>query len=126
MANKYLTIDNVMYPVKIVDLNRTADVLDASAYRTEDGILHRKVIGTYYNYQVKVGIENDIALYESLYNVLSSPVASHSIKFPNESAPLQRYVSSVTDGILRVTENGTIYRDLSFRAICVAPSRRAR
>jgi hypothetical protein len=122
--SKYLVIDDTVYPVKIVELSRSTDALDLYAYRTEDGILHRKCIGTYDNYQVSVGIEDDIELYDALYEVLASPVNSHMIKFPNESSAQERYVSSVQDKISRILENGTLYKGLSFKCTCVAPTRR--
>lgn len=123
--NKYIKIDGVSYPVKLVDIKRKADILDLQAYRTEDGGLFRKIIGTYVNYSVTVGVENDFELYDRLFNVLSAPVYSHSIQLPNESAPQDRYTSSVQDGILRVEENGTLYKDLSFNITCINPTRRA-
>lgn len=125
MSQKYLTIDNVSYPVHIAELNRSADVLDATAYRTEDGILHRKVIGTYINYTASIGIEDDVDLYDRLFTVLSAPVESHMVQFPNETEPQQRYISQVADKISRILSNGTLYKELSFSVICTAPTRRA-
>lgn len=121
---KYLEIDNVQYPVKLVEVKRTVDTLDAQAYRTEDGVLHRKLIGIYMNYQVTVGIEDDLELYESLFDKLSAPVESCMIKLPNESVALNRYISSVQDGVLRVTDEGTLYKDLSFKITCIEPTRK--
>lgn len=125
MSQKYLTIDNVSYPVHIAELNRSADVLDATAYRTEDGILHRKVIGTYINYTASIGIEDDVDLYDRLFTVLSAPVESHMAQFPNETEPQQRYISQVADKVSRILSNGTLYKELSFSVICTAPTRRA-
>ena len=124
MADKRFMIDDVSYDVKIVDLKRTSEVLDKYAYRTEDGVLHRKPIGTYFNYEVVVNVENDLDLYERLFNKLTEPVASHLVKFPNEASGQDRYISSVSDGILRVNDDGTYYKDLAFSAICIAPSRK--
>lgn len=124
-TNGYLYIDGTKYNVHLIDVKRTGDMLDAQAYRTEDGILHRKVIGMYYNYEVTVGIEEDLDLYDKLFNKLTEPVASHSVQLPGEDAPQSRYISSVSDGILRVTKKGTLYKDLTFKAICTSPSRRS-
>lgn len=125
MAAKYLTIDGTAYPVHVVDCQRKADALDLQAYRTEDGVLHRKIIGVYMNYSVTVGIEYDKTLYDSLFDVLSAPVNSHSIMMPNEASAQERYVSSVQDGILRVEDDGTLYKDLNFNCTCIAPTRKA-
>jgi hypothetical protein len=110
----------------LYDVKRSADALDAQAYRTEDGVLHRKLIGLYMNYSVSVGIENDLDLYDSLFDKLTEPVEYHEIKLPNESVAQTRYISSVTDGILRVQDNGVIYKDLSFKITCMAPTRKAK
>ena len=56
-TNGYLYIDGTKYNVHLIDVKRTGYMLDAQEYRTEDGILHRKVIGMYYNYEVTVGFE---------------------------------------------------------------------
>lgn len=124
-TNGYLYIDGTKYDVHLIDVKRSADMLDARAYRTEDGILHRKVIGMYYNYEVTVGIEEDLDLYDKLFEKLTEPVASHSVQLPGEDSPQERYISSVSDGILRVTKKGTLYKDLTFKTICTAPTKKA-
>lgn len=124
-VKKYLEINGVSYPVKLYDVQRSADVLDLYAYRTEDGMLHRKPIGTYMNYDAAVGIEDDLELYDRLFDVLSEPVESHMIKLPNESVAQERYISSVRDAISRITEEGTLYKGLTFKITCVGPTRRA-
>lgn len=124
-TERYLVIDDVTYPVHLYDVVRKADQLDAQAYRTEDGVLHRKVIGTYINYDVKVGIELESGLYDRLFSHLSEPVNSHMVKLPNESSAQERYISSVQDGILRVEDDCTLYKDLTFKVTCIAPTRKA-
>lgn len=123
--SKYLEIDNVEYPVKIIELQRKADSLDAEAYRTEDGVLHRKLIGIFMNYSVKVAIEEDLDLYDRLFDKLSEAKESFMIKLPNEEVAQERYIGSLQDGILRVTDRGTLYKDMSFNCICIAPTRKA-
>ena len=123
--NKYLYIDGTKYDIHLIDVKRSADMLDAKAYRTEDGILHRKVLGMYYNYEVTVGVEEDLDLYDKLFAALTKPVPSHSVQLPGENSPQNRYISSVSDGILRVTNRGTLYKDLTFKAICIAPTKKA-
>ena len=124
-TNKYLIIDNVTYKVHLIDVKRSADMLDAQAYRTEDGRLHRKVIGVYYNYDVTVGVEWDTDMYDKLFEVLAEPVAYHSIQLPGENKAQNRYISSVTDGIIRVTDTGTLYKDLAFKVTCIDPTRKS-
>lgn len=123
--SKQLIIDGVTYNVHIIEFNRSFDILDKDAYRTEDGALHRKVIGTYNNASIKVGIEDDFDLYDSLITVLSAPQASHMIQLPGETSSIERYTSSVKDGIIRVTDSGTLCKDLSFNVTCTKPTRTA-
>lgn len=104
--NKYIVIDGVTYPVAIIELKRKADILDKSAYRSEDGELHREVIGTFYNYSLKIGVINDEPLYNTLFWVLSQPVASHKVKFPHDNVEYDAYFSSVQDDIVLITDTG--------------------
>ena len=49
-TSKYIQIDNSEYKVPLISpMDRKGDILDLTANRTEDGVLHREVIGTYYN-----------------------------------------------------------------------------
>ena len=72
MANsdRYLKIDGIEYKVPIIDLKRTVDTLDSSAYRTEDGVLHRNLIGIYSNYDVTIGKILDVNLYYEFNAIL--------------------------------------------------------
>lgn len=123
--NEFLEIDGLTFPVHLIDVQRSADALDADAYRTEDGILHRKLIGIYMNYTVKVGVEWNYELYNRLFNKLTEPVEFHEIRLPDETKSQTRYVSSVKDGIAHVGPDGTKYKDLSFKVTCMAPTRKA-
>lgn len=124
-TNKYLIIDGTSYDIHLIDVKRRADMLDAQAYRTEDGKLHRKVIGVYYNYDVTVGVEWDTDKYDKLFEVLAEPVAYHSVQLPGESKAQNRYISSVEDGIIRVTDDGVLYKDLSFKVTCTDPTKKS-
>ena len=101
-TSKYLTIDNVVYPVSITDLKRTGDVLDLEATRTADGVLHREVIGTYYNYSLTIVVHNNDELYEQLWWVLTAPVASHQVQLPYQPEPIEGYFSGCSDNIVYV------------------------
>ena len=126
MANsKYIIIDNVEYKVPIVDLQRKGDILDLTANRTEDGVLHREVIGTYYNYTLSIGVVNDPDLYETLWNVLTAPVASHYIELPHDHIRFEGYFGSCKDNISMVTEDGYKAKGLSFNLVATRPARNA-
>lgn len=123
--SEFLIIDGTTYQVPIVELKRKADILDKYAYRSEDGVLHREVIGTYHNYSLKIGVVNDPDLYNRLFDVLSAPVASHSVELPHDHTRFDGYFSSVQDEIQRLTPTGAKYKELSCNLTAMKPRRRA-
>ena len=44
-----IIVDGTYFDLPMVSLKRSADFLDKYAERTEDGVLHRELIGVYYN-----------------------------------------------------------------------------
>ena len=123
--NKSLIIDGVTYSVPILEMQRKGDILDLTANRTEDGVLHREVIGTYYNFTLTIGIVNDQELYDALWWKLTEPVASHQIQLPNQPEPFEGYFGSAKDNITMVTDDGYRAKGLSFNVVCTRPSREA-
>ena len=124
MANsKYLKIDGVEYKVPIIELSRSGDILDLEANRTQDGVLHREVIGTYYNYDLKIGVVNDPELYNNLWNVLTAPVASHTIELPHDHVSYEAYISGCKDNITFVTSAGFKAKGLGCKFTAMQPAR---
>lgn len=123
--NKSLIIDGVTYNVPILELQRKGDILDLTANRTEDGVLHREVIGTYYNFTLTIGIVNNQELYDALWWKLTEPVASHQIQLPNQPEAFEGYFGSAKDNINLVTNDGYRAKGLSFNVVCTRPSRNA-
>lgn len=124
--SKWLRIDNIEYQVPIVDMQRKGDILDLTANRTEDGVLHREVIGTYYNYTLTIGVINDPDLYDRLWWVLTAPVASHLVQLPNQTEPFVGYFSSCKDSIVHITETGIKAKGLTCNLTATMPSRPSR
>lgn len=135
---KYLIIDQLEYPVAITEMNRSGDILDLTANRTEDGVLHREVIGTYYNYTLTLAVPNTIPnadeVYERLWWVLTEPVASHMVQLPYQPEPFEGYFGSCKDTILYVKGEdptnqsyGATYqaKGLSCTLVATRPSRTA-
>lgn len=127
-VKKSIIIDGTRYDgVIIAELKRRADILDKYAYRSEDGILHREVIGTYHNYDLRVGVENpyrDRQLYNTLFDVLSEPTAYHEVILPHDEIQFRAYFSSVQDSVRLIDENGAIYTGLSCKCTAMEPRRR--
>ena len=123
--SKYIIIDDVTYKVPIVELQRKGDILDLTANRTEDGVLHREVIGTFYNYTLTIGVINDPDLYESLWWTLTAPVASHWIELPHDHVRFEGYFGSCKDNIHLITKDGYSARGLSFNLVATRAARQA-
>ena len=123
--SKYIIIDDVEYKVPLVELERKGDILDLTANRTEDGVLHREVIGTYYNYTLNIGIVNDPDLYNTLWEVLTAPVASHWVELPHDHVRFEGYFGSCKDNIQMITDDGIRAKGLSFNLVATRPARNA-
>ena len=130
-ASKYIIIDGVQYgtdehPVRITELKRKADILDKYAERSEDGELHREVIGTFHNYSLKLGVrKGDRELYNTLFDVLSAPVASHEVVLPHDGVSFRGYFSSIQDDIHLVDDDGFDAQGLQCNLVAMKPRRYA-
>ena len=122
---KYIIIDGTEYPCAITNLKRKADILDKTANRTEDGDLHREIIGTYYNYTLEIGVANDPVLYEMIFEKLAEPVNFHTIELPHDHVSFQGYFGSVQDDIVRINDDGTYKcKNLTCNLVARLPRRR--
>jgi len=124
--SEFIIIDGTTYRVPIIELKRKADILDKYAYRSEDGNLHREVIGTYHNFTLKIGVVNDPVLYNTLFDVLSAPVDSHTVELPHDHVSFKGYFSSIQDEVVRIMPDGTKYKGLSCNLTAMMPRRRAK
>lgn len=121
---KTIVIDGKSYAVRITELKRTADILDKYAERDETGELHREVIGTFYNYQLKIGVKmGERDLYNELFDVLSAPVESHRVELPHDHVEFEGYFSSISDNIKLVDDDGFDANGLSCKLTAMRPRR---
>lgn len=122
---RYLVIDGQEFTVGILKMTRKGDILDKTANRTEDGNLHREVIGTYYNYTLEIRPGNDLEQYNRLWSILTEPVAYHDVQLPGMNKPEEMYFGSVQDQVRMVMgEHGedVYYSGLTCNVICKKPS----
>ena len=122
MSN-YLIVDGEEFEVGIITLKRKGDILDKTANRTEDGDLHREVIGTYYNYTMEIRPGKNTAMYNRLFHVLTAPVPYHDVLLPNETETVQMYFGSVQDEVAVIQNGVTYYKNLSCNLVCKKPRR---
>src|SRR5512142_2537375 len=101
-----IIIDGVTYDVPVASVKRTADFLDKYAERTEDGVLHRELIGVYFNYQLQFG-SNGVSPteYAALWNKLTEATEFHTVTVPDESGDytFTAYFANVSDELKKTT-----------------------
>lgn len=121
------TIDGRNYDVEIVSLKRKFSVLDGDkAGRAADGSMMRNIIGTYYNYSMQINTERlSRSEYDSLYEILSAPVDSHTVVLPYGRTILTQkmYVTGGEDD-LRIDNAGNIWDNLSIEFVAMTPKRK--
>ena len=133
MKQGFIKIDGIEYKVPILSLKRKAESLDLYAKRTQSGILKRKVIGVYYNYDLEFGYTpKNPAEYHRLYDKLTEPVEFHNFEVWDDMTKysFKGYVgASVPDEIKLIAWNGTSWetkkvKGLSVSLISERPARR--
>jgi hypothetical protein len=119
-----ITIDSTDYNIPILSIRRTADILDKYAERTEDGVLHREIIGVYFNYQIKFGRTNDTAEYAALWAKLTEAEEFHTVTVPDENGDytFTAYFSNISDEMLRTTSAKNFWKSLTVNFIAQEPA----
>jgi hypothetical protein len=120
-----IRIDGTNYNVPVVSLKRTADVLDKSAFRSEDGVLHRELIGVYFNYQLQLGRTYNVADYAALWNKITEAVPFHEVVVPDESGDytFTAYIANVSDELIRTEAAANFWKNLTINFIARSPAR---
>lgn len=123
----FLIVDGKTYNVGVIAIKRKAPTLDKFAERTEDGVLHREVIGTYYNYEIRYGSSYEYPDdYDSLFESITSPAPFHTITVPygrRDSHTYQAYCSSTEDEIAMIRNGETFWTGLKTNFIAQKPAR---
>ena len=128
MISYPITLDGVTYPsIRIMSIKRSFSVLDGeNAGRVMTGAMERDIIGTFYNYAVEVDADNIApAEYDAFYDVISSPVDSHTLVVPYAQTTLEfeAYVSNGEDELEIMGDTFNRWGNLSFNFIAMAPQR---
>ena len=122
-----LTIDGQTYNNVIVSpIKREAIIREGenSGY-TLDGAYHRDVIGTYFNYTLKLNMtRSNEAEYTKLYEALTSPIP-HTITLPYNQTTLQfnAYIQTVTDVLAKKTSTRNWWVDLAIKFVATLPTK---
>lgn len=121
------TIDNITFDALVISCKRSFEVSDSeSSGRTQDWVMHRDPVGTFYNYSISIDCR-DRAKYDQLYELLSAPSASHTFTFPygQTTISFRGYVTKGSDELIRVRNGVKQWKELSFNCIAMAPYREA-
>ncbi|MBI5954379.1 MAG: hypothetical protein HY865_22205 [Chloroflexi bacterium] len=120
-----VTIDGTTFDIHVLSVHRTADFLDKYAERTEDGVLHRELIGVYFNYQLKFARTNNVSAYVALWQKLTEPVEFHEVTIPDEdgSFTFTAYFSNVSDELHRDKGATKFWKSLTVNFIAKEPAR---
>lgn len=133
------SIDGIEFPhLRVTEFTQTFEILDGeNAGRVISGEMVRDVIGTYYNYKMKISPEKNPAGmtdYNKLWDICSTPQDSHLIKVPydvnsvgdNHSEQMfEGYITSGARNMEKYDYDGTDYwKEGEFNFIAIAPKRR--
>lgn len=120
-----IIIDGITFNVPIQSLEETCDFLDKYAERTEDGVLHRELIGCYFNQSLTFGQINDTVAYTALWNKLTEAVTFHEVVVPdNDGIPFTftAYMSQVRRTLRKVTTSKTYWKQITVNFIAQSPA----
>lgn len=124
---KGIKVDGVHFDIPMVSLKRNADFLDKYAERTEDGELHRELIGVYYNYILTVGTSTDFGDtdYDAFWDKMTEPVEFHDISIPTQAGyyTFRGYISSVSDEYKKILDNEAEFTGFTCRFTAKSPAR---
>lgn len=120
-----ITIDGVLYNIPVISLKRKAETLDKFAERTEDGKLHRELIGIYFNYVIQFGSSASPADYAALWLKLTEPVEFHIITIPDGDSAhtFEGYFSNIGDEMRKYKDPQAFYKSLTLNIISRDPTR---
>jgi len=121
-----INIDGTDFDIPIQSIKRNAEFLDKYAERTEDGVLHRELIGVYYNYSLQFGRTNNTTEYAALWDKLTEPVEFHDVVVPDgDGAPITftAYFAGVSDELRKDTDAKTFWKNLTVNFIAQEPAR---
>lgn len=128
-AEAKFRIDGVVYDVTVKKFGRNFNALDTkNTNRTLDGVMHRDVIGTYYNYSMEIDTSKlNVVEYDELYEVISSPDEKHNVTFPYGQGmyTFDAYITNGSDELITMKDGMNLWGNLKFNIIAMSPKRRA-
>jgi hypothetical protein len=122
-----IVIDGTSYAVPVMSLEESCDFLDKYASRTQDGLLHRELIGTYHNYQLRFGAPTgQDSILQTLWEKLSEPTEYHTVTVPDADGgefTFTAYFANVKRSLVKYKEGNTHWRGMTVNFIAKGPRR---
>jgi hypothetical protein len=135
MAKSVFSIDGIEYPhIRVLSLNQSFNILDGeNSGRVLTGEMKRDIIGTYYNYKLKLKPENSkegMIEYNTLWQLCSQPTESHVLTVPydignsvHSTLVFDAYITSGNRDMLKFDLDGIDYwKEGEFQFVAVAPA----
>lgn len=83
MSLMNVNIDGEEFNVGIIKVTRKPRKESVTLGTTLDGTIHKSGLGTYFDYEVEIATKRcNVAEYDRLYEVLTDPVAEHTVVLP--------------------------------------------
>lgn len=123
-------VDGIEFTKAVVDKpKRTFQILDGenAGRQIITAKMERDILGTFYNYSMNIDSRfMTKEEYDTLYELLSSPVESHTIEVPygQETLVFEAYVTNGTDELIGIRNNKNLWANLSINFIAMEPQRR--
>lgn len=123
----YFKIDDLELDNIVTTCKESFEVTDSdSSGRTKDWVMHRDVVGTFYNFNIGISSIFDIDLYNKVYKLISSPQASHTITCPynGDLITFEGYITKGSREIDCIRNGVVVYKEITFNCIAIEPQRR--
>lgn len=119
-----IVIDGTTYAVPVIAIDETCEFLDKFAERTQDGILHRELIGTFHNQKIQFGSPADMTAYNALWAKLTEAEEFHTVTVPDADGvdfTFTAYFSNVTRSLRKWDGNKTTWRGMTVNFVAQGP-----
>lgn len=122
-----IVIDGESFAIPILSIKRKAEFLDKYAERTEDGVLHRELIGVYFNYELAFGRTHDVDEYAALWAKLTEVEEFHEVTVPDFDGTggqytFEAYFAGVSDELRKEDSTRTFWKNLVVNFIAKSPA----
>lgn len=128
MGNNVFKMDNIDYNIDVISLKRNFEVADEdSSGRLQNWKMYRDVVGTFINYTLQLAMKDyDYESYNSFYQAISSPVASHVIEiaYGNGVLIFDAYITKGSDELIHKGKIN-IWDNLQINFIAMEPQRKS-